>query len=253
MVQVVVKPIAGAPEHIQNGLSRLCEAVVPAAGSNFAALILYGGLARGRFRPKKSDVNVLIVLQRATREDLAAISTPLREAWLEVAVEPMVVTLSELPSAAFYFPTKFLDIKSHHITLAGDDPLAGIEIPRERIRLRAEQELRNLLLRLRHDIVLYGNDSLAIANHLSRIARPLALELSALLYLTGKETGRDDRSATIFAAAAPVFGLDAHVLDALAKLRHGQDGNVAVAVPELAGRTLSVLEASVAAASNVRL
>ena len=45
-----------------------------------AGLLVYGGLARGRYRPGKSDVNVVVVLREAGAAALAAIAPALRTA-----------------------------------------------------------------------------------------------------------------------------------------------------------------------------
>jgi hypothetical protein len=208
-----------APAAITAALDRLKEELVQAAGQNLAGLILYGGLARGRYRLGKSDVNVLVLLHDASASALSAIAPALQTAWRAAGVEPMLLTPAEVARAADAFPTKFLDIKNHHVVLAGTEPLADLDVPREHIRLRIEQELRNLLLRLRHHFIAAGNDTAILTRVLARTARPFALELAALLQLAGKAVPADDRTAAIFEAAAAAFGLDRESLARLAELR----------------------------------
>ena len=117
------------------------------------------------------------------------------------------------------FPIKFLDIKSHHVVLAGADPFAGLEVPRELIRLRIEQELYNMLLRLRHSQVVAGKDVVMQVRTLTSLARPFALLLQSLLQLAGKSLPADDRSASVFDAAAAAFALERAPLAQLADLR----------------------------------
>ena len=69
-----------------------------------------------------------------------------------------------------------------------------LEIPHEHLRLRIEQELRNMLLRLRR----LGIDAIAdpqlLARSLTRTARPLAIELDALRRLSqASSTPPEDR------------------------------------------------------------
>src|SRR5262249_27175866 len=110
--------LAGAPATITAALTRLKQELANAAGQNFAGLILFGGLARGRYRPGKSDVNVLVLLHEASANALTAIAPALQTAWRAAGVEPMLLTPGEVPRAAQAFPTKFLDIKNHHVVLA---------------------------------------------------------------------------------------------------------------------------------------
>jgi hypothetical protein len=92
-------------------------------------------------------------------------------------------------------------------------------VPREMIRLRIEQELRNHLLRLRHALILSGRDSVGMARILSKFARPFALELAALLSFAGKPSPAEDRTAAIFESASAAFGLKPEPLARLAVLR----------------------------------
>ena len=209
----IPREIATALELLQADLERL-------AGNNLAGLVLYGGLARGRFRPGKSDVNVLVLLHDASPSALLAVMPALLAARRSVGVDPMLLTPAEVPRAAAAFPTKFLDIRNHHQLLLGEDPFAALEVSREEVRRRVLQALQNLLMRLRHGFLVAAGDPLTQTRMLAGVARPLALELQSLLALRGHDGNEDDSSAMVFAAAAAAFGLDAPPLAQLAGLRH---------------------------------
>jgi hypothetical protein len=229
----------GAPPATAATLHRLRDDLARAAGTNLAGLILYGGLARGRYHPGKSDINVVVLLRDASAASLAAIAPALQAAWRAVRVEPFLLTPGEIPHAAQVFPTKFLDIQARHVVLVGDDPFTHLTVAREPIRYRIEQTLRNLELRLRRRYIAIAGDVNALAMALAQITRPLALELAALLRLTGKQTPAEDRSALILEAAATAFGLDREALAGLAALRRDPR-----AVPDpaaLYGRVLETL------------
>src|SRR5262249_49736133 len=154
-------------------------------------------------------------------------------------VEPFVLTPTELPAVAASFPTKLLDIKEHHLVLAGEDPFAQLEIPREHLRLRTAQELHNLTLRLRWRFLAIANDRAGLAEAPASIARPLALQLASLLRLSGRELPADDRTANLMESAAAAFGFDREALAKVAALRRnlGQEADL----PALYGSVLSVL------------
>jgi hypothetical protein len=211
--------LPGAPAHIAAALDRLKDDLARAAGQNLAGLVLYGGLARGRYRSVRSDVNLIVLLHDASAAALAAIAPALRTAWRAAGVNPLLLTPAEVSRTAEAFPTKFLDIKNHHILLAGADPFTGLQIAREQIRLRTEQGLRNLLLRLRRRYISLGGDSSLLAQALARSARPLALELKSLLQLAGKDLPAEDRTAAVFEAAAAAFGLEPAPLAQMAQFR----------------------------------
>src|SRR5436305_13655719 len=111
--------LPSAPPPVAAALDRLKDELSRAAGENLVALLVYGGLARGRYRPGKSDVNVAIVLRDAGAGALQAIAPALRTARRSVAVVPFILAAAEIPCAGLVFPTKLLDIKEHHIVLCG--------------------------------------------------------------------------------------------------------------------------------------
>lgn len=83
-------------------------------------------------------------------------------------------------------PTKFLDIQKHHAVLYGSNPFASLSISREQVRLRVEQGLRNIALRLRRQYVSTYDDPSALTEALRRIVVPLKVELAAETELTSE-------------------------------------------------------------------
>jgi hypothetical protein len=215
----MLEQISGAPPAIVAALDRVKEELLRVADKNLAGLILYGGLARGRYRPGQSDVNVVLLLHEASAPALAAVAPVLRAAWRAAGVVPMILTRAEVPQTVELFPTKFLDIARHHVVLYGEDAFAGLEVSRPHILLHVRQGLRNLLLHLRRRYVAAGSDPEVLTRVLAGSARSLAIELATLLYLAGKPVPSDDHSADVFAAAARAFGLAPQPLARLAALR----------------------------------
>jgi hypothetical protein len=214
--------LSNAPPAVTAALDRLRDELTRTAGANLVGLILYGGLARGRYRPGKSDVNVVVLLRDASASVLVAIAPVLRAARRSADVVPMILTPAEVAPTAMVFPIKFLDIKDHHVVLHGEDPFAALDVPRAQVSWRIVQELRNLTLRLRGRFVAALGEPGRQAAILAGIARPLAIELQALLRLAGREVAGEDRTTTVFRTAAEVFAADGDALARLAALRQGE-------------------------------
>lgn len=243
-------PFPGAPPAIAAALTRLKDELVRAAGTNLAGLLLYGGLARGRYRPGKSDINVVVLLNEVSAPALTAIGPALRAARRAAGVVPMILTPAEVAPAAVVFPIKFLDIRDHHMVLHGADPFAALDVPREQLRLRVVQELRNLTFRTRLRFVAGLDDRTMQEATLANAARPLAVELTALLRLAGKEVPAEDRSAAIFQSAATSFSLDGEALARLAALRQGEP--VGDDLPALFTRLFTLLTKLIEVAENLK-
>lgn len=203
------------PPQIASALAELEAELSRAAGSNLAALVLYGGLARGRYDPEVSDVNVAVVLHDTSARALSAVRPALTHSRRSVGLVPLLLGVDEVADVARSFPTKFRDIQRHHVVLTGTDPFAALGFDEAAIRARTEQELHNLLLRLRRAWIAADGDPRAMGRVLEQAVRPLAVELEVLLGLAGVSAG-DGGALETFGAAADAFELDRGALVGLA-------------------------------------
>ena len=236
MTQRTMPP--GTPAEIASALAQLIEDLQEQAGANFAGLVVFGGLARGRYRPGRSDVNVIVLLNTPDAKALREISPALRDARRSAGIHPMLLCPTEVASAAQDFPSKYFDIKMHHVVLHGSDPFEAIQIPLAGVQKSVAQSLRNQLIRLRHRYLVQCDEPDGLRAALLAAARPLAIDLSCLLAAAKHPLPDNDRTATIYQIASDVFNLDAATLADLAALR---DGTFGVNPEDLLGRLLSLL------------
>jgi predicted nucleotidyltransferase len=156
-------------------------------GDSLLSLVLYGGLAKGEFVPYQSDVNVLIVFRTATIEVLDRAAPLVRQGALEFRLAAMLATEADLRDLADVFPIKFQDMQRRHKVLWGEDPFPKVNVTREHLRLRCEQELHNLSLRLRQSYVQRTDRPELLQAALSRAVSSLLVNLGVLFELkTGK-------------------------------------------------------------------
>lgn len=177
-----------APPPVKAALFEFIENLSSHAEHNLSGLVLFGGLAGGRYDPDRSDINVVVVLKDASITCIKDISEVLRQGWKRARIEPMIMTEEEVRKSADTFPTKFLHIQDNHILLFGIDPFVDLKVPREFIRLRIEQEMRNTSLRLRRRFITFQNDPYKLAAILASLRSPLEVELRALLALYDNDT-----------------------------------------------------------------
>ena len=170
---------------IERALGSLVQQLRDAAGANLLGVALYGGLAKGRFTPGVSDVNVLIVLAEAGLERLLSLTPALTGARRDSRVVPFVVTPEDLRVSARLFPGKVVDIQTSHRLLWGDVHLAGIRVTVEALRLRARQEVKNTELRLRLRVVERAGDPGALWRGLMASLPKVAVTLETLLRAEG--------------------------------------------------------------------
>jgi hypothetical protein len=206
---------AGLAATVTDWVARLAATL----GETLVGAAFYGGLARGEYVPDRSDVNLALVLREAGPAVLDRIEPLVSEGARGWHLAPWLLTERDLQRSADVFPTKFLDLQHHHLMLCGRDVFAELTVPREHLRLRCEQELTNLHLRLRH-------------RYLRARARPELLETTLLRSLPGLrvnvgllvelKTGRRPAGWPDIGAAGRALGLDLGVVERMQAVRAGQ-------------------------------
>lgn len=234
-----------APAEVKAGLEKACKALE--ASGVVTGVVLYGSLARGRFVPHQSDVNVVVLLRDGTPATLGALAVPLRDAFRSIRLEPFLLTFDEVARSADVFPTKFRHIIAHHVVLSGTSPFASLEVPREHLRLRVEQELRNLSLRLRRRAIATWGVPEELERVLADVLSGITIELHALLELLSKPTPPDDDVVAVLRASAEAVGVETAGLEFAALPSHERDAHHTTA---LLGALLAVLEKSANAADT---
>ncbi len=189
-----------APAEVKASLEKACTALEASGG--VTGIVLYGGLARGRYVPHQSDVNVVVLLKDGAPSTLSAIAEPLRQGFRTIRLEPFLLTFDEVARSADVFPTKFRNITAHHVVLSGISPFASLEVSPEHLRLRVEQELRNLSLRLRRRAVASWGHPEQLERALHDVLSGVTIELHALLEVLGKTTPADDDVRAVLVASA---------------------------------------------------
>src|ERR1043166_470810 len=106
------------------------------------SVVLYGSAVAGDHLGRRSDYNVLIVLERVGVAELKALSAPTK-AWVKAGNHPPnVFTLEGLQKSAHAFPIELLDIRDAHRILFGDDVLPQINVRDGHLRTQIDHELK---------------------------------------------------------------------------------------------------------------
>jgi len=154
----------------------LVERLREANPTGLKSVVLYGSAAAGDHVGKRSDYNVLVVMERLGLEELKRFLKP-SEAWIKSGnVPPLLFTPEGLRQSADVFPIELLDIRDSHRILYGEDPTADIEIQMDHLRLQLEHELRGKIIQLRERYLETGGKP-------KRVGELLVNSLSSFLVL----------------------------------------------------------------------
>src|SRR5438045_6426796 len=129
-----------------------------AYGADLRSVVLYGSAAAGEHIAKRSDYNVLVIVDALDGAKLAAASAAAR-AWADAGnPAPLTLTTSEWRGSADIFPMEYADILDRHKVLFGDPPFHEIRVDLKDLRLQLEQEAMGKLIKLRQGVLASGND-----------------------------------------------------------------------------------------------
>lgn len=142
-------------------LEELVGQLKNAFGPALRSVVLYGSATAGEHIAKKSDYNILVVLDAVPLDRLAAVGAVLK-AWGDAGnPPPMMFTDAEWRSSADVFPMEYADILERHRVLYGPDPCDGMTVARDDLRLEVEQQALGKLLHLRRAVMAAGIDDKA--------------------------------------------------------------------------------------------
>ena len=154
-------------------------------GNELIAATLYGSAARGEHISTKSDLNVLVVVERVTMDHLRKESA-ITKAWREAGnPPPLTLTRGEWLGGADIFPIEYADILAYQKVLAGLLPLDGLTVDLADLRLQLEHEAMSMVLRLRHAVLEAGTDVKAVREVLERSVSSTLVLYRAVLRLLG--------------------------------------------------------------------
>ncbi|MEC9440055.1 MAG: hypothetical protein VYE40_03015 [Myxococcota bacterium] len=206
------------PARTKQKLGELCDQLARALGEDFVGALLYGSAAREDWEEGTSDINLMIVSRRAQLQQCAAITRALRKAQRTLPLHAEIITPQDLQRSADVFPLKFLDIQRNHLVLVGDDPLEGVEIAWDHLRLRVEQELKGVMFTLRRHYLIYERQPDQLVRTMSEQLSAFLIGLGALMFLRDGQWWLSGKEA-IARAVPESFGIDEGVLESLLALK----------------------------------
>jgi hypothetical protein len=134
----------------------LAQELQSVAAQNLRSVVLYGSAAAGDHVGKRSDYNVLVVLDRLGVEELLSLSN-VSARWAKAGnPPPLLFTQQQLKVSADVFPIELADMRDSRRILYGEDPLEKTVVSLEPLRHELEHQLRGKLIQLRERFLLAG-------------------------------------------------------------------------------------------------
>ena len=206
-------------EKLQKDIDNFVEELDHSLGSNMLSIVLYGGIVKNKSVKDTDPVNVMVVVREISTKILDQVARPYMMSRRTAQIQLLTLSKKDLFSSTDVFPIKFLDMQQDYRILRGEDFVADLVITRDHLRLRCEQEMKNLMLRLRQAY-------LANSKHPKRLSGVMLKAHSAFLsagdVLAELSTGTELRSPAKILATLESLGLDIAPFHRIQALRDGQ-------------------------------
>lgn len=188
-----------------------------ALGEDLVAVVAYGRWLRANRVSDTVELNLMIVLKEIRTDllDKIADARAQSEPWAL-----LTLSLDDLASSTDVFPIKLINMQRGHLLLHGKDVLSGLEIDRADLRFRCEQEIKNLMLRLRLHYLNRSHDARGIRMILENAHFTLMSSLAVLVEL---KTGHVPESGEEILQAIEAVDVPTDSLRQIARL--GEDRN----------------------------
>lgn len=172
-------------------LDELVSQLRAAFGAELKAVVLYGSAAAGEHLPKKSDYNVLVLVDSLEANRLLAASAAAK-AWNDAGnPAPLMLTTLEWENHADVFPMEYADVLERNKTLFGALP-TNVTVDKEHLRLQLEHEAMGTLLQLRRAALAAGNNGKEQLLLLEGVSSTVMVIFRAVLRLAGQAPPTDN-------------------------------------------------------------
>jgi hypothetical protein len=198
-------------------LKSLAGEIASAPEVSLVMAAAYGSLARGNYRPGRSDANLLCVLERMDPDTLDRLRPLVSAGRHELWLAPFLLTRAELGRAADAFAAKLADVRDAYRLLAGQDVLQDLPISLGNVRLACEREVRDTTLRMRRAYLLGAAQPAVMRVTLERMVPSLIGTLRVLVRQTKPDLGGTEDA--LLDALGAVLGFDPEPLRSAAELR----------------------------------
>ncbi len=188
----------------RNRLDKTLAELVELYGEHLRAVALCGEAVTPAYRPKRTRLKLVVVLDQVSPELLRRMRPRIR-AWARRHIDtPLVMDPLYIESSLDVFPLEFLEIGDEHRLIHGEtDPFAEQPIDREHLRIETEEQARGKMLHLWEAYLECGGRRSTMRRLLAQTPAGFLPAVRAMLYLADRP--RPDSPAELLAEAERAF------------------------------------------------
>jgi len=185
-------------------------------GDSLVSVVLYGGLVKNQMIRETDRVKIMVVVKSVKISSLNKVGDALSSTKRAKQIQLLTLTPADLSSSTDVFPIKFLDMQQDYEILHGEDLVKDLEVGRDHLRIRCEQEVKNLMLKLRSMYLRSRKDSKVLQKVLLKAYYSFLQSGDALAEL---KTGKVYRKENEILDGIESIGLDSALMKKIQALR----------------------------------
>ena len=200
-------------------LDKFIESLKENLGDNLISVIAFG--SKANVDEVKSNLNLMVVTNTLTAENLYAISQPVKK-WVKSKNPlPVVMTKDEWYSSFDVYAIEYSDIKENYKLIYGEDLVTAVNINKYYLRLQCEAELKSLLLKYKNNFLMNIRSDKEMKKVLDKVIKTLLVIFRAVLRLHNCQVPY--RAVDIIESASNFLSFNKIVLNKLAKIKYEGD------------------------------
>ena len=204
------------PENLASDINSFTSSLKNDLGDSLASVVLYGGLVKNEMIKETDRVKIMIVVKSVKLSSLNKVGDALSSTKRAKQIQLLTLTPADLSSSTDVFPIKFLDMQQDYEILHGEDLVKDLEVGRDHLRIRCEQEVKNLMLKLRSMYLRSRKDSKVLQKVLLKAYYSFLQSGDALAEL---KTGKVYRKENEVLDGIEPIGLDSALMKKIQALR----------------------------------
>ncbi len=223
-----------------NKLDKFVKELEDILGDNLTSVIMFGSQVSVEPEDLKSNINLMVILEHLTADDLKNISKPVKQ-WIKAKNPiPVVMGKAEWYSSFDVYALEYSDIKEKHRVLYGANLAKDINVDKHYLRLQCESELKSLYLKFRNHYLLDMNSDRKMREVADNVIKTLLVIFRGVIRLKGDLV--PEASEYVILQAANYMDLDCNLLVKMAKIREKQDVYGKQEIREISAKLVSVLQ-----------
>jgi hypothetical protein len=218
---MMYKNLEGLHASVRSDVAAYCDKLAAVLGPNLKAISAYGSATGPDFISGKSDVNLVVVVEKAGEEVLTSLLDTVKWGRKRRIVAPLLLTPGYIKASLDVFPIEFTEIKKSQALLIGEDFFGALEAKPLELRLECESQLRAAALRTRQAYLEIGLAKRGAEEVLHASLTSLIPVMRSMLRLKGEAVPRT--KPDVLKAIERVFGVDSRRFEAILKDKAGDE------------------------------